>query len=120
MTDISAWLVGMVSLTAPFLLFYLGRTIWAQWAAGDMTWEDSKPTRLAASMALLIIGFSALVGAAVVSPKISSVGLATYLIWGAWSAILAAEFVALSAIGRIAPSLAVCILWTVMILAWRF
>lgn len=116
MTTISAWLVGLVSVSAPFLLFYLARTIIAQMMEADFTWGDSKPLRLATSMVLLLLGFGALILAAMVSPPIAPVGLATYLIWAAWSVIWAAEIVALSAIGRLAPVLLSCLLWTILLL----
>lgn len=119
MTNFSAWLVGMVAVTAPFLMFYLNRTIIAQFMAGGVTWGDSRPTRLAVSMVLLLLGLGSLILAALVSPGIAPVGLATYLIWTAWSIIWIAEIVALSAIGRVSPALASSALWTVTILVLK-
>lgn len=119
MTAVSAWLVGMVALTAPFLMFYLSRTIVAQFMAGGVTWGDSKPTRLAVSMVLLLLGLGSLILAALISPPIPVFGPATYLIWIAWAVIWAAELVALSAIGRVGPALAVSALWAVLILVQK-
>lgn len=120
MTDVSAWLVGMVCWTAPFLLFYLIRTLWGQVTAGPMVWHDSEPMRLVAAVGLLVLGVVIWGAAAAIAPTIESVGTATHMIWTALGLIWVAEIIALSAIGRLSPTVCACALWTLYTIATRF
>lgn len=120
MTDVSAWLIGMVCWSAPFLLFYLIRTLWGQVTAGPIIWRDSNPMRLVISVGLLITGVTVWGVAAVIAPTIEPVGLTTRLVWTALSLIWIAEIIALSAIGRLSPTVCVCSLWTLYTIATRF
>lgn len=120
MTDVAAWLVGLVSCTGMFLLFYLGRTLLAQVQAGPVVWRDSKPMRLVLAMALLVVSLFVWMAAAADAPTISPIGKTSHMVWAAFSGIWLAELIALSAIGRVGPALCVCSIWTLYTIATRF
>lgn len=120
MTNISAWLIGLVCWTAPFLFWHLMRTLWAQMTSGPVAWRDSKPMRLVIAIGLLLLGVTVWGFAAVIAPTIEPMGLTTRLVWTALGLIWAAEVIALSAIGRLSPTICVCALWTLYTIATRF
>lgn len=120
MTDVSAWLVGMVGSLVPFVLWYLGRTVFAQLTSGEITLRQSDPVRLAVSMILLVLGFSFFMSAGMIAPSTPVTGTATHLIWLSWGTIWTAEIIAISAIGNLGWPLIANMIWTIFILTWKF
>lgn len=120
MTSISSILVGNFGWTAGFVAFYLLRTLLAQFKDGPITWRESKPIRLAASLALFVTGCVLFIVAAATAPTISVPGPSTYTVWSAWGILWLAELTALTAIGRVSPALCASALWTLYTLATRF
>jgi len=119
MTSVSSILVGNFAFAAVFVAYYLTLTITGQ-ARGGFRWDDSRPMRLAFSMALFVSGCVLFIVAASTAPTIPVVTSSTYLVWSAWGILWLAELTALSAIGRVAPAFCTCMLWTAYTLATRF
>lgn len=120
MTNISSILVGNFAWAAVFVAYYLTRTVWGQFRQAPFTWQDSKPMRLAWSMALFVSGCVLFIIAAGTAPTIPVMTTSTYLVWAAWGVLWLAELTALSAIGRVLPALGVCSAWTLYTLVTRF
>lgn len=117
MTDISRWLVGLVAISVASLLFYLIRTMNGQVRSGEIA---SKSTRIAGSMTMWASGVLLFLVAALTSQSIQPLGAPNYVIWCAWAAWWVGALLGVAAIGRVGPTLALNVLWTIGIIFWRF
>lgn len=119
MTDLSAFIIGWLALGLFSLAYWLLPATGAQATSDDMPWHRNRAFWISVAMCLAVIGGALLLAAVVISPPLDRTGASQYLIWSGWAVILSAEAAGIYALGRLAPTVGLWVLWAIFVATWR-
>ncbi|MEW9855940.1 hypothetical protein [Novosphingobium sp. M1R2S20] len=117
MTNVSAWLLGLLSIASVLMCVLLFPVVAGEWKAGD--WRRNKAFWLAAALWVHPIGAIIMFVATMASGVRYEEGLILYGLWTAWGLWLAAKTMVIHVNGRLQLALALYALWSILLIAWR-
>lgn len=119
MSDPAAFILGWLAIGLVSLALLVVPNLKAEAEASDIPWQRNKALRLTLAMILAVCGGGLLLVAVIAAPVAHKDAVYNYLVWAGWSVILGAEAVAISALGRLGPTIAWWALWGAFVIAWR-
>lgn len=119
MSDPAAFILGWLAIGLVSIGILLWPNLRAEAMARDIPWHRNKAFRLTLAMIIAACGGGLLIASVIAAPVAHKDAIYNYLAWSGWSVILGAQAIAISALGRLSPTLCFWALWGVFVIAWR-